>query len=77
MRLGSGQARPVTFHRRSLDGVLVVASDGLFGHARLSEIVATCRAGKTAEEIAARLVELPRLASGAYPDDLALAVVAS
>lgn len=75
-RIGTGQARPVTFHRRGLDGVLVVASDGLFRHARQSAIIASCAPGKSAEEIAAALVGLPASRSGVYPDDVALVVVA-
>jgi PPM family protein phosphatase len=73
-RLGSGRARPVAFHRRALDGVLVVATDGLFKHAARERITAACRHGD-APEIAQRLVELPRLPPGSYPDDVALVVV--
>ena len=73
-RVGSGRARPVAFHRRALDGVLVVATDGLFKHAAPQRIAAACGNGDAAE-LAHRLVELPRLPSGSYPDDVALVVV--
>ena len=67
-RVGSARARPVVFHRRALEGTLVVATDGLFRH---SDSVAIAGACAQAED----LVELPRLASGDYPDDVAVAVV--
>ncbi len=73
-RLGTGRSRPTPFHRRSLEGVLVVATDGLFRHAPSGSIVASCSSG-TVTEIAGRLVDLPRLRSGAYPDDVAVVVV--
>src|SRR5262249_22122991 len=74
-RVGTGRCRPMTFHRRTLDGVLVVASDGLFKNARVEAITACCAAGDVAD-IANRLVELPKLRSGTYPDDVAVVVVA-
>ncbi len=73
-RLGTGRSRPTPFHRRSLEGVLVVATDGLFRHASSGSIVSSCTSGAVTE-IAGRLVDLPRLRSGAYPDDVAVVVV--
>jgi serine/threonine protein phosphatase PrpC len=73
-RIGTGQARPTPFHRRTMDGVLVIATDGLFRHTRSDSIAASCGPGTTSD-IASRLVDLPRLRSGAYPDDLAVVVV--
>jgi hypothetical protein len=67
-RVGSARVRPVVFHRKALEGTLVVASDGLFRHADGAAIARSCA---RAED----LVVLPRLASGAYPDDVAIAVV--
>jgi serine/threonine protein phosphatase PrpC len=75
-RLGSGRARPVVFHRRALDGMLVVGTDGLFKNARPALIAAAAteaNAGAAAE----RLVSLPRASSGRYPDDVAVVVVAA
>ncbi len=69
MRLGSQRAEPVAFHRRALEGALLVATDGLFRHAGASEIV---HASPTTAE---RLAKLPRLASGEYPDDVAVVLV--
>ncbi len=73
-RLGTGRARPKPFHRRALRGVLIAGSDGLFKSTRSEAIAAAC-SGATSI-IAERLVELPRLRSGAYPDDVAVVVVA-
>jgi len=67
-RVGSSRVRPVVFHRRALEGTLVVATDGLFRHADATLIARSCA---SAED----LVRLPRLASGVYPDDVAVAVV--
>ncbi len=69
VRLGSGRAKPVSFHRRALEGALVVATDGLFKHASARDIA------RASPMTAERLVELPRLASGAYLDDIAVVVV--
>ncbi len=75
-RLGSGRANPMAFHRRTLDGALVVATDGLFKHARADQITAaSSRDGVAAKSLAERLVTLPRLPSGDYPDDVAIVVV--
>lgn len=73
-RLGTGHCKPAPFHRRSLEGVLVVATDGLFRHAASGSIASACTSG-TVTEIANTLVGLPKLRSGAYPDDVAIVVV--
>jgi serine/threonine protein phosphatase PrpC len=75
-RIGTGRCRPSPFHRGALDGVLVIATDGLFRHAPADAIVRACTTGNV-EIIVERLVDLPRLRSGAYPDDLAVVVVAT
>ena len=71
-RLGTGRARPTRFHRRMVDGVLVVATDGLFKNARSGAIRACCT-GEVAD-IANRLADLPKLRSAAHPDDVAVVV---
>lgn len=73
-RVGTGRCRPTPFHRRTLQGALVVATDGLFKNARDAAITAAC-AGDV-PDIADRLVELPKLRSGTYADDVAVVVVA-
>jgi serine/threonine protein phosphatase PrpC len=77
-RLGSGRASPVLFHRTSLDGVLLVGTDGLFDHVDAIAIADACRRG-TLSEIVTRLVDR---ASGSPDrrnpaDDVALVVVGS
>lgn len=74
-RLGTGRSRPTTFHRRTTAAILVAATDGLFKHASTDAIVACCASGDDASAIADRLVALPALRSGTYPDDVAVAVV--
>ena len=73
-RVGTGRCRPKAFHRPQLGGVLVVATDGLFKYARSDAILAACAAADVST-LAERLVGLPKLRSGAYPDDLAVVVV--
>jgi serine/threonine protein phosphatase PrpC len=75
-RLGTGRCQPTPFHRRALEGVLVVATDGLFKHAPSDAIIACCTAPDVSD-VANRLVGLPKLRSGTYPDDVALVVVAA
>jgi PPM family protein phosphatase len=76
LRLGSGRARPSGFFRPSLDGVLVVATDGLFKYASPDVIAQIVRSQRTAAA-ATSLVRAVRLPSGAYHDDVALVVVAT
>jgi PPM family protein phosphatase len=75
LRMGSGRAVPVSFQRRSLDGVLLVATDGLFKYASPGRIASTVRAGEVsrAPERLAALVQLP---SGSFQDDVGIVVVA-
>ncbi len=72
-RLGSRRARPVPFHRRALEGVLVVGTDGLFKSVPTDVIAKSCAVGDV-EEVAERLVRAPRLRSGGYLDDVAVVV---
>jgi len=73
-RLGSGKASPQPFHRAFHDGVLLVATDGLFKHAD-HDAIADCRRSATVDEIVERLVALPKLRSGSHPDDVVVVAV--
>lgn len=75
-RLGSGRSGATLFHRRTLDGMLVIGTDGLFKNAR-PELIAAASTEANAGAAAERLVGLPRSSSGRYPDDVAVVVVAS
>jgi serine/threonine protein phosphatase PrpC len=75
LRLGSGRATPVTFQRRSLDGVLLVATDGLFKYASPGPIASTVRAGEVSRT-PERLADLVQLPSGGFQDDVGIVVVA-
>ncbi len=75
-RLGSGRVAPVPFHRPGLDGVLVVATDGLFKYASAERIATAVRVGDVSQA-AERLVALVRLPSGGLQDDAGIVVVVS
>lgn len=75
-RVGSVRARPMTFERSRLDGVMAVGSDGLFACTTVDAIVRACR-GRPASEVAQALVDVARLPSGALRDDVAIAVCRS
>lgn len=69
--LGSGRATPVPFTARLGAATLLLASDGLINYAprdRIAEIART----PTLAGLATRLADLPRLRSGALPDDIAV-----
>jgi serine/threonine protein phosphatase PrpC len=70
-RLGCGHVSPAAFERHPLDGVLLVASDGLFRHAA-SEVIARIVRESTLGVAGERLVELVRLRSGKLADDVAI-----
>ena len=71
-RLGSGNAAPVPFRdQMGPDDVLVLGTDGLWKYADPDLVTTRARQGARAGELAA----LPRLASGALPDDVAVVVV--
>lgn len=74
-RLGSGRAAPVAFQRRRMDGVLLVATDGLFKYASPARIAATVREGDV-QQAADRLAALVRLPSGSFQDDVGIVAVA-
>ena len=75
-RIGSGKGVATSFHRRRLEGTLVVATDGLFNYAPPAAIAACTRAPLDLESVE-NLGALPRLPSGEYPDDSAAVVVRS
>jgi hypothetical protein len=74
LRLGSGEARPVPFERGDWDGCVVVASDGLFGHAG-PEAVSRAVFGGDIDDAPRRLIECVRLPSGDLMDDVAVTVI--
>ncbi len=66
--LGSGQALPVSIPIRMWSGTLLAGSDGLFGYVpchRLTQIVSA----PTSANLALRLCEQAKLASGSLVDD--------
>jgi len=71
--LGSGEATPIRFAVPSLDGTLVLASDGLWKYAGASTIAAAVR-GLAPEAAAAALVALVRFPNGRLQDDVAVIV---
>lgn len=72
-RLGSGRVAPDCVVRGELDGRLVVGSDGLFRHVASDKLVAHLRTAPWAG-LADSLVELARLPSGEFADDVAVLV---
>jgi len=72
--LGSGGARPVAFDASAADGnVLVCGTDGLFNYAGLEPICARARAARILA-LPSALLDLVRLPSGSYPDDVGVIV---
>jgi hypothetical protein len=69
--LGSGGARPVAFEHAWRGGTLLVASDGLFKYVDLRRIQEQVGLADV-QAVALALAALPRLASGALPDDVGL-----
>lgn len=71
--LGSGAAAPVAFAGALGAATLLLASDGLLKYAARN-LVAGLAALPDLGAAARQLVELPRLRSGALPDDIAVAL---
>lgn len=71
--LGSGDAIPVSFSRPSLEGTLLVASDGLLRYAPRDMICWTIRKSPF-DVVCKELVRLVRYPSGALPDDVGIAI---
>jgi serine/threonine protein phosphatase PrpC len=69
--LGMGGATPFGFARDSLNGTLLVASDGLLKYTSAERITAVVLADDV-EKSAQNLVGLVRYASGALPDDISI-----
>jgi hypothetical protein len=63
------------FSRSSLNGTLVVGTDGLFSYASVANVAEAVR-GHELASAAEELLALVQLRSGAYQDDVGLAVVA-
>lgn len=70
--LGTGGALPHLYLRQATEGILVVASDGLWKYTSLELIEQRAKTGR-AENLASELAALVRLRSGAFPDDIAIA----
>jgi serine/threonine protein phosphatase PrpC len=68
--VGSG-ARPVAFQAELKGSTLLLASDGLFNYARRDRILEVARS-LDLQGAASALAELPRLRSGALPDDVSV-----
>ena len=69
--LGSGEAVPVAFEAVLGDATLLLATDGLLKYAHRDRITALAR-GPDLEVAVHALTNLPRLRSGALPDDVAV-----
>jgi PPM family protein phosphatase len=67
--LGSGEAVPVAFESALEDATLLLATDGLLKYARRDRIAAVAL-GPDLQMAAHALADLPRLRSGALPDDV-------
>jgi serine/threonine protein phosphatase PrpC len=69
--VGTGRATPVPFMAHLGAGTLLLATDGLLNYAPAPRIAELAIADELAG-LAARLGDLPRLRSGALPDDVAV-----
>jgi serine/threonine protein phosphatase PrpC len=67
--VGTGSSCPVAFGAELGSGTLLLASDGLLKYARREGIAALARE-RDLQAAAHRIADLPRLRSGALPDDL-------
>jgi PPM family protein phosphatase len=68
---------PIAFGAGSLEGTLVVASDGLLRYATWKDIAFVVGRGEPVDVVARRLVDLVRLPNGSLQDDVAVVVVTS
>jgi serine/threonine protein phosphatase PrpC len=71
--IGDGAALPVAFATHAAGGTVLAATDGLWKYAK-HERIAAAAAARPLDAAAAALVELVRLRSGAFQDDVALAI---
>lgn len=74
-RLGSGRATPTRFERATLDGTLVIATDGLFSYARPQAVARVAVEHDDLEETAEALVQAVRLPSGILQDDVTVVLM--
>jgi serine/threonine protein phosphatase PrpC len=72
--LGSGEAFPVPFTARDVSGDLLVASDGLFNYTSAEQIERAFSEPNPAR-VTDRLIELVRLRSGEFWDDVTVVVL--
>lgn len=68
---GSRKATPVAFESELGAATLLLASDGLFNYARREQILEVAR-GTDLDAAANALASLPRMRSGALPDDVSV-----
>ena len=73
--LGSGEAVPIDFEYPRREGVLLIASDGLFRYTTEDLIAKVVREETVDESTLERLLSLVRLRSGTYQDDVAIALI--
>jgi serine/threonine protein phosphatase PrpC len=73
-RLGQRPSTVVVFERPQLAGVLLVATDGLFRYASAAVIAGIVQGGPIAQT-PGRLLDLVRLRSGKFADDVAMVLV--
>lgn len=71
--LGSGAAQPIGFLTGTMQGVLLVATDGLFNYAK-TEFVHKLIAQADFYSLPRKLIDMVRLPSGAFCDDVGIVV---
>lgn len=69
--IGTGMAEPTGFACPPLDGLLLLGSDGLFNYAKPNAILA-CVAKTDFQTLPRRCIDMVRLPSGDYWDDIAV-----
>jgi serine/threonine protein phosphatase PrpC len=74
-RVGSGRAVPVGFQRTTLEGTLLLATDGLLGYARPEMVTEVLAATKDLDDAVLALVDRVRLPSGDLMDDVTVVLV--
>jgi len=72
--LGSGRALSTGFNRSHLDGILLIASDGLLKYTSQEKIAATIETSNF-NSAANKLIDLVRYQSGTLPDDISILLV--
>ena len=73
--VGSGEAQPAAFAFEASEGLLLVASDGLWKYTSIEKIGAEIQAADRST-LLERLAGLVRLRSGALQDDVAMVMIA-